>query len=60
MEHWAEKEAEAIVDRFVADTSSADLLCLQESIAHALKAAYEKGRAQKDGGDEPSMFLASN
>jgi len=49
MEHWAEKEAEAIVDRFVADTSSADLLCLQESIAQALKAAYEKGRAQKEG-----------
>jgi hypothetical protein len=44
MEDWVEKEAEAIVDRFVADESSADLLQLQQSIADALRAAYEKGR----------------
>jgi hypothetical protein len=44
MEDWVEKEAEAIVDRFVADESSADLLQLQQSIVEALRAAYEKGR----------------
>jgi hypothetical protein len=47
MGDWAEKEAEAIVDRFVADESSADLLRLQQSIAEALRAAYEKGREAK-------------
>jgi hypothetical protein len=47
MEDWADKEAEAIVDRFVADESSADLLRLQQSIAEALRAAYEKGREAK-------------
>ena len=47
MEDWADKEAEAIVDRFVADESSADLLRLQQSIAEALRAAYEKGRETK-------------
>ncbi len=40
----AEKEAEAIIDRFVADESSADLLRLQQSIADALRAAYQKGK----------------
>jgi hypothetical protein len=45
MEDRAEKEAEAIVERFVADESSADLLRLQQSIAEALHTAYEKGRA---------------
>lgn len=44
MEDWAEKEAEAIVDRFVADESSADLWRLQQSIAEVLRTAYEKGR----------------
>ena len=57
MDDWAEQEAEALVDRFVADESSADLLRLQQSIARALKAAYEKG--QKEGGDEPHIFRAS-
>jgi hypothetical protein len=47
MEDWADKEAEAIVDRFVADESAADLLRLQQSIAQALRAAYEKGREAK-------------
>jgi hypothetical protein len=47
MGDWAEKEAEAIVDRFVADESSADLLRLQQSIAEALRAAYDKGREAK-------------
>ena len=41
---WAEKEAEAIVDRFVSDESSADLLCLQQSIAEALIRTYDEGR----------------
>jgi hypothetical protein len=44
MEDWAEKEAEGIVDSFVADESSADLLRLQQAIADALRRAYEKGR----------------
>ena len=48
MEDWAEKEAEPIVDRFVADESSADLLRLQQFIAEALRASYERGRAHKD------------
>ncbi len=43
MEDWAEKEAEAIIDRFVADESPADLLRLQQSIAEALRVAYENG-----------------
>jgi hypothetical protein len=47
MDDWADKEAEAIVDRFVADESSADLLCLEQSIAEALRAAYEKGREDR-------------
>jgi hypothetical protein len=41
---WAEKEAETIIDRFVSDESSADLLSLQQSIAAALCRAYDKGR----------------
>ena len=47
MEDWADKEAEGIVDRFVEDESSADLLRLQQSIAQALRAAYEKGKREK-------------
>lgn len=41
---WAEKEAEAIVDDFVADEGQDDLLRLQTAIAVALRKAYEKGR----------------
>ncbi|WP_447979348.1 hypothetical protein [Candidatus Nitrospira bockiana] len=48
MTDWAEKEAEAIVDSFVADESSADLLRLQQAIAEALRRAYEQG--QKSSG----------
>ena len=47
MEDWAEKEAEAIVDQFVADESSADLLRLQQLIAEALRTAYAKGKEVK-------------
>ena len=47
MEDWSEQEAEAIVDRFVADESSADLMRLQQSIANALLTAYEKGKEAK-------------
>ena len=47
MEDWAEQEAEAIVDRFVGDESSADLLRLQQSIAEALCAAYYRGQEAK-------------
>jgi hypothetical protein len=48
MEDWAEKEAEAIVDQFVADESSSDLLRLQQSIANALRTAYQKGEEVKN------------
>jgi hypothetical protein len=44
---WAEEEAEAIVDRFVADEGPDDLLRLQTAIAAALRNAYDKGRAQR-------------
>ncbi len=50
MGDWAEKEAEALVDRFLADESSADLLCLQQSVARALRMAY--GEAKKRGEDD--------
>lgn len=43
-EDWADQEAEVVVDRFIADESSTDLLCLQQSIAHALRIAYENGK----------------
>jgi hypothetical protein len=49
MEDWAEKQAEAIVDRFVADESSADLWCLQQSIVDALHTAYQRGKEAKIG-----------
>ena len=47
MEDWAEKEAEAIVDQFVLDDSSSDLLRLQQSIAQALIMAYQRGKEAK-------------
>jgi hypothetical protein len=47
MEDWAEKKAEAIVDRFLADESYTDLLRLQQSIAEALHVAYQKGKEAK-------------
>ena len=37
---WAETQAEGIIDRFIADESSADLLHLQQMIAEALRRAY--------------------
>ena len=45
MTDWAETEAESIIDAFVADHSSADLLHLQESIAAALRHAYDEGKS---------------
>lgn len=47
MEEWAEQEAEAIVDRFVENESSADLMRLQQSIANVLLTAYQKGKEAK-------------
>jgi hypothetical protein len=49
MDDWAEKEAEAIIDQFVLDESSSDLLRLQQSIAQALLMAYQKGKEAKKG-----------
>ena len=43
MSDWAEKQAESIIDAFVADESSADLLHLQQMIAEALRMAGGNG-----------------
>ena len=40
MTGWAEKQAEAIVDAFLADEEPEDLLRLERAIAHALHQAY--------------------
>jgi len=40
---WAEKQAEIIVDSFLADGAPADLLRLEQAIAYALRRAYERG-----------------
>jgi hypothetical protein len=50
LKDWAEKEAEAIVDKFVADEGPDDLLRLQMAIAAALRKAKanEKGPAQQE------------
>jgi hypothetical protein len=47
MEPWSEKEAEKILDEFVAYEGADDLLKLQQAIAHALCRAYEGGKAGK-------------
>jgi len=44
MTDWADNEAERIVDDFVANDSSEDLLQLQEAIAAAIRDAYERGK----------------
>jgi len=44
MTDWANNEAERIVDDFVANDSSEDLLHLQEAIAAAIRDAYERGK----------------
>jgi hypothetical protein len=41
MTDWAEQQAEAIIDAFMADESSADLLHLQQMIEEALRRAYD-------------------
>ena len=45
MTGWAEKQAEAIVDAFLADGEPDDLLRLEQAIVKALGLAYERGRA---------------
>ena len=50
MPDWAEKEAERIVDEFVASERSDDLLQLQQAIAVAMRDAYERGKGIKPGG----------
>ena len=44
---WAEKQAEAIVDAFLADGEPEDLLRLEQAIANALRLAYERRRAMQ-------------
>src|SRR6266850_911141 len=41
---WAERQAEGIVDAFIADEEPEDLLRLEEAIANALRRAYERRR----------------
>ena len=43
MTGWAEKQAEAIVDAFLADGEPEDLLRLEQAIANALRLSYERG-----------------
>lgn len=52
MTNWADKKAEGIVDAFVGNTGSDDLLHLQEAIAKALRRAYADG---KNRGIEPTL-----
>ena len=42
---WAEKQAEGIVDAFLADGEPEDLLRLERAIANALRLAYQRRRA---------------
>lgn len=44
---WPDKEAEAIVNIFVADQRPDHLLRLQQAIAEALRTAYEKGKKER-------------
>jgi hypothetical protein len=44
MDDWAEREAEKIIDAFVAYDGPDDLLRLQQAIASALCQTYEIGR----------------
>jgi DNA-binding NtrC family response regulator len=41
---WAEEQAERIIDRFLDDEGSDDLLRLKDEIAHALSRAYYTGK----------------
>jgi hypothetical protein len=44
---WAEKQAEVIVDAFLADGEPEDLLRLEQAIADALRRTYERRRAMQ-------------
>jgi len=44
-EDWAAKQADAIVNAFLADNEPEDLLRLERAIADALRAAYKSGEA---------------
>jgi hypothetical protein len=45
MADWADKKAEKILDAFMADKTPEDMLHLQESIADALRLAFQQGAA---------------
>jgi hypothetical protein len=51
MEDWATKEAERILDAFMASEGSDDLLKLQIAIAEALRQAYESGQSGEIASD---------
>jgi hypothetical protein len=60
MNHWAELEAEKIVDAFVAYEGPDDLLKLQTAIARTLFHFYELGRDQNRSAlIEPSFIDGS-
>jgi hypothetical protein len=40
---WAAKQAEAMIDAFLADEEPDDLLRLEQAVAKALHLAYERG-----------------
>lgn len=44
---WAKKQAEVIVDTFLADSAPDDLLRLEQAIAAALRRACERGQARQ-------------
>jgi hypothetical protein len=44
VEHWADREAETILDAFLAYEGPDDLVLLQQGIVAALFRAYESGR----------------
>ena len=46
MKDWADQEAEKILDEFVANEGSDDLLKLHEAIVRALYQAYEMGKKE--------------
>lgn len=52
LKDWAEEEAEAIVDQFVADEGPDDLLRLQTAIAAALRKARAHDKGQLHHGSQ--------
>lgn len=58
MEQWANKEAERILDAFMASEGSDDLLKLQTAIADALRRTYEAGKKKETCSSNSRMSKA--